>query len=83
MLNERLSEEELNYQLSDSSPDYLLVDDYAKRTLSFANKWSFEEIKRSELTAFEVENEWSKEGHQNHYVYFRYDWKAKRGTTVA
>ncbi|MFJ5768222.1 o-succinylbenzoate--CoA ligase [Psychrobacillus sp. NPDC093180] len=61
MLNERLSEEELNYQLADSAPDYLLVDDHAKRTLSFANKWSFDEIESAEQTAFEVEKEWPKE----------------------
>lgn len=61
MLNERLSEDELSYQLADSAPDYLLVDDYAKRTLPFANRWSFEEIENADRTAFEVEKEWSKE----------------------
>ncbi|GGA37653.1 o-succinylbenzoate--CoA ligase [Psychrobacillus lasiicapitis] len=61
MLNERLSEEELNYQLADSAPDLLLVDDHAKRTLSFANKWSFDDVEGAEQTAFEVEKEWPKE----------------------
>lgn len=61
MLNERLSEEELNYQLTDSAPDYLLVDDHAIRSLSFGHKYSFEEIENAERSFFEVEKEWAKE----------------------
>ncbi|WP_144513992.1 o-succinylbenzoate--CoA ligase [Bacillus sp. FJAT-22090] len=61
MLNERLTEKELNYQLADSAADYLLVDDHAKRDLPFAHKWSFDDIERAERTAFEVEKEWVKE----------------------
>ena len=34
MLNERLTEEELNYQLADSQADYLLVDSHEKRNLA-------------------------------------------------
>lgn len=61
LLNERLSEEELNYQLADSAPAYLLVDDHAKRGLSFRKKFSFDEIENAERSFFEVEKDWAKD----------------------
>ena len=39
MLNERLTEEELSYQLADSQADYLLVDSHEKRNLASANSY--------------------------------------------
>lgn len=61
MLNERLSKEELNYQLADSAPNYLLVDDHTKRNLAFSNKYSFDEIEDAERSFLDVEKEWPKE----------------------
>lgn len=61
MLNERLSEEELNYQLADSAPNYLLVDNHTKRNLAFSNKYSFDEIEDAERSFLDVEKEWPKE----------------------
>lgn len=61
MLNERLTEEELVYQLKDSAPDYLIVDQHEKRALPFSNKLSFDDIYVEVRTPFAVEQEWSKE----------------------
>ncbi|WP_391116560.1 o-succinylbenzoate--CoA ligase [Psychrobacillus sp. L3] len=60
MLNERLTDEELRYQLQDSKTDYLLVDCVEKRNLTYPNRLSFEEIKLVEQTTFKIEKEWPK-----------------------
>ncbi|WP_391202824.1 o-succinylbenzoate--CoA ligase [Psychrobacillus sp. L4] len=60
MLNERLTEEELRYQLQDSNADYLLVDSVEKRSLTYPNRLSFEELNLAKRTTFEIEKEWPK-----------------------
>ena len=60
MLNERLTEEELNYQLHDSKPDALIVDSLEKRSLNYIQKLSFADIELKERKPFSVEDEWSK-----------------------
>lgn len=60
MLNERLTEEELTFQLHDSHTDYLLVDSFETRSIAYPNKLSFEEIKLAVPTTFEIEKDWFK-----------------------
>ncbi|TQR18039.1 o-succinylbenzoate--CoA ligase [Psychrobacillus vulpis] len=60
MLNERLTEEELSYQLNDSNSDFLLVDSHEKRNLEFVKKFSFGDVQAGKRNVFEIENEWSK-----------------------
>lgn len=61
MLNERLSDEELKYQLYDSKPDALLVDCLEKRSLSYTKKFSFTDIYNKERKPFCIKDEWSKD----------------------
>jgi O-succinylbenzoic acid--CoA ligase len=61
MLNERLKEEELSYQLADSQADYLLVDSHDKRDLESANSISFEDVYAAIPTQLEIEKEWPSE----------------------
>ncbi|MEK4486815.1 o-succinylbenzoate--CoA ligase [Psychrobacillus sp. FSL H8-0484] len=61
MLNERLTEEELSYQLQDSNADSLLVDSFEKRNLAYPNRLSFEDVHLAEQTAIEMEKEWLKD----------------------
>lgn len=60
MLNERLSEVELSYQLHDSKPDFLLVDNH-ERTISYKQRYSFNDIHNSERKDYSVEKDWHKE----------------------
>ena len=61
MLNERLSDEELKYQLYDSKPDALLVDNLEKRNLSYIQKFSYADIHDKIRKPFSIEAEWSKD----------------------
>ena len=60
MLNERLSEVELNYQLNDSKPDFLLVDNDERR-ISYSQRSSFNDIHNRERKVFSLERNWPKE----------------------
>ncbi|MEI4769188.1 o-succinylbenzoate--CoA ligase [Psychrobacillus sp. FJAT-51614] len=61
MLNERLTEEELSYQLQDSKADFLLVDSLDKRNLAHENLLSFADVECIEGNSFQIEKEWSKD----------------------
>ncbi|SDM69506.1 2-succinylbenzoyl-CoA synthetase [Psychrobacillus sp. OK028] len=60
MLNERLSEVELNYQLHDSNPDVLLVDN-VERKISYRQRFSFDDVHSHERKVYPIESDWSKE----------------------
>ncbi|MBD7943416.1 o-succinylbenzoate--CoA ligase [Psychrobacillus sp. Sa2BUA9] len=60
MLNERLTEEELLYQLNDSQPDVLLVDGL-NRSLMYVNRLSFDEIIAAPNKPIKIDSEWSKD----------------------
>jgi len=60
MLNERLSEVELNYQLHDSKPDILLVDN-PERRINYTQRLSFNEINNNERKVYSLESDWPKE----------------------
>ena len=60
MLNERLSEVELNYQLHDSKPDILLVDSH-ERLINYTQRLSFNDIHNNERKVYSIERDWSKE----------------------
>ncbi|MDF2067969.1 o-succinylbenzoate--CoA ligase [Bacillus sp. Cr_A10] len=61
LLNERLTEEELSYQLQDSKAEFLLVDSFDKRNLFHVNKLSFTEVESVEGVSFNLETEWPKD----------------------
>ena len=61
MLNERLTEEELSYQLADSQADYLLVDSHEKRNLASANVISYEDVYAAIPMQLEIEKEWPRQ----------------------
>lgn len=61
MLNQRLSDEELEYQLADSASDFLLVDSLEGRNLRFASTLSFDEIQLAQRTLYPVQTEWEKD----------------------
>lgn len=60
MLNERLSEVELNYQLHDSKPDILLIDNH-ERIISYSQRFSFNDIYSHERKAYSIDRDWPKE----------------------
>lgn len=60
LLNERLTKEELSYQLNDSQSDVLLVD-RLNRDIEHANKLSFEQVKVAGNKPFKINSEWSKD----------------------
>lgn len=60
MLNERLSDIELNYQLHDSKPDILLVDHH-ERTLNYSQRFSYKDVQSNERKVYPLENDWSKQ----------------------
>ncbi|MFJ7827158.1 o-succinylbenzoate--CoA ligase [Psychrobacillus sp. NPDC096623] len=60
MLNERLSEVELNYQLHDSNPDVLLVDN-DERKISYSQRISFYDVHSHERKIYPLESDWYKE----------------------
>ncbi|WP_277586207.1 o-succinylbenzoate--CoA ligase [Psychrobacillus antarcticus] len=60
MLNERLSEVELNYQLHDSKPDILLVDSQ-ERKIGYSLRFSFNDIHNNERKVYSIERDWPKE----------------------
>lgn len=60
MLNERLSEVELNYQLHDSQPNILLVDNH-ERSISYSQRLSFTDIQTNDRKVYSLEREWPKE----------------------
>lgn len=60
MLNERLTEEELLFQLNDSQPDVLLVDSL-NRSLMYVNRLSFDEIIAASNKQFKIDSEWPKD----------------------
>ena len=61
MLNERLSESELNYQLTDSTAAYLLVDEELQEKIDFGNKILLGEIKKAVPADFIPAAEWREE----------------------
>ena len=62
LLNERLTKEELTYQLRDSAPTALLVDSYTKRQLSYDQLFSMEELRnQADRKSFQLEEEWPKD----------------------
>ena len=58
MLNERLTAEELAYQLSDAQVDAVLTDDDRKGRLSHPNEWLFGELDKLKPAEFEPAAEW-------------------------
>lgn len=60
MLNERLSETELNYQLHDSKPAILLVDN-PERRIGYNQKLSFKDIQKSIRKIYSLERDWPKD----------------------
>ncbi len=62
LLNERLTMEELSYQLQDSKADVLLVDSFQTRDIRFPMLLSMEQLQEEEQrTEFQIEEEWQKE----------------------
>lgn len=59
MLNERLKEVELNYQLHDSKPNILLVDNYA-REINYNQRFSFHDIHNNKRKVYAKERDWPK-----------------------
>ncbi|MER2078425.1 o-succinylbenzoate--CoA ligase [Psychrobacillus psychrotolerans] len=59
MLNERLSEVELNYQLHDSNPNILLVDNY-EREINYNQRFSFHDIHNNKRKVYAMERDWPK-----------------------
>ena len=60
MLNERLTEDELIYQLNDSESDVLLVD-RLDRSLMFGNRISFHQVTGASNKQFQIDSEWPKD----------------------
>ena len=61
MLNERLSERELNYQLADSEAAFLLVDEELQERIDFGNKILFNDVRKEQAIEFVPAKEWRKD----------------------
>ncbi|HSJ36665.1 MAG TPA: o-succinylbenzoate--CoA ligase, partial [Planococcus sp. (in: firmicutes)] len=61
MLNERLSEKELDYQLTDSEAAFLLVDEELQKRIDFDNKILFSEVRNAPAIEFVPAREWKKD----------------------
>lgn len=61
MLNNRLSDEELQYQLEDSEATALLIDARFADRVTHANTWTFARIAQAEETDVTISTTWQKE----------------------
>lgn len=58
LLNERLSSEELTYQIQDAQPDLILVDEKYRERVTSEKVWSWDELMLKDSNPVDVEEEW-------------------------